>query len=226
MARRQKKAASWAVDFSKVEGRTNVPDGDYHLKVDSIEPVEGTDGDEGYWRWTFAIIDDDDRYDGKKVGCNTSFKPQALWNLRNLLEALGADIPDEETELDPDDYVDMELVGTVEMQTGANGNGKYANVTDYAPWEEKSSKKGKKDDKKKDDKRSSKKDDKKDKKKGKKDEPEKLEASKVRDMDEDELEEVVKDYDLDVELDDLKTLRKKVNAVCDALAEKELLEDD
>lgn len=60
---------------------------------------------------------------------------------------------------------------------------------------------------------------------GKKDKKsKKIAGSDVEDMDEDALQELVDEHDLDdVDLDDHKTLRKKVRAVMDALEEKGLL---
>lgn len=61
------------------------------------------------------------------------------------------------------------------------------------------------------------------KKSGKK--AEKIAASDVEDMDEDDLEKLNEEHELEVELDEHKTLRKKVRAVLDALEEKGLLEE-
>lgn len=71
-------------------------------------------------------------------------------------------------------------------------------------------------------------DDKKDKKSGGKKSGKKsgkkIKGSDVEDMDEDQLQELIDEHDLeDVDLDDHKTLRKKVRAVLDALEEKDLL---
>lgn len=76
-----------------------------------------------------------------------------------------------------------------------------------------------------DDEKDSKKSDKKSSKKGGKKKAEKIASSDVEDMDEDELEKLVEEHELDVELGDHKTLRKKVRAVLDALEEKDLLEE-
>lgn len=56
--------------------------------------------------------------------------------------------------------------------------------------------------------------------------PAKLSSDEVQGMDEDELEGVVEKYELDVDLDDFKTLRKKASAVIDALEDKDMIEDD
>ena len=92
---------------------------------------------------------------------------------------------------------------------------------DLLEAEKKADKKGSKKADKKDDKKSDKKADKKGGKKAKK-----LSRSDVEDMDEDELEELVDKHDLEVDLDKIKKLPKKVAAVIDALEEADLLEDD
>ena len=50
-------------------------------------------------------------------------------------------------------------------------------------------------------------------------------AEQVDDMDEDELGDLIEKHDLDVDLDDYKTLRKKIAAVKEALEENDLLHD-
>ena len=47
----------------------------------------------------------------------------------------------------------------------------------------------------------------------------------IQDMSEEELEALIEEHELDVDLDDHKTLRKKKNAVIDAAEEAEILED-
>ena len=65
----------------------------------------------------------------------------------------------------------------------------------------------------------------KDKKSGKGKKVEKVDGDSVDGMDEDELQELIDEHELNVDLDDHKTLRKKVRAVKDALEEKDLLEE-
>lgn len=65
--------------------------------------------------------------------------------------------------------------------------------------------------------------------KGKKDKKskkaDKLDRAEVEGMDEDELKDLIKEHDLDTDLDDFKTLGKMVKAVIKELDEKDLLED-
>lgn len=53
-----------------------------------------------------------------------------------------------------------------------------------------------------------------------------ISADDVMDKDEDELQELIDEHDLEVDLDDYKTLRKKASAVIDALTDAGLLADD
>ena len=85
--------------------------------------------------------------------------------------------------------------------------------TDDIPSEESSKKVEVNDDEKSDKKKTTEKDD------------DKYTAEEVGDMDKKELQELVDDHDLDINLDTLRTLRKRVAAVIDALEEKDLLED-
>lgn len=68
-------------------------------------------------------------------------------------------------------------------------------------------------------------DEKEDKKSAGKGKSKKVDGDSVDGMDEDELQELIDEHELDVDLDDHKTLRKKVRAVKDALEEKDLLEE-
>lgn len=58
------------------------------------------------------------------------------------------------------------------------------------------------------------------------DELEKLAAADVEDMSEDELEDVVQKYELDVDLDKARTLKRKATMVIDALEAAEMLEEE
>lgn len=53
----------------------------------------------------------------------------------------------------------------------------------------------------------------------------KLSSDQVQEMDEDDLQETIDNYKLDVDLDDYKTLRKKAAAVVDALENEDMLDE-
>lgn len=110
-AKAGKKKNVLSLDLSNVEGRVLVPEGDYPLKVKTVTQEEGNAAD--YLKWEFVIVGG--KYDGKSIKpYNTSLSPQALWNLRGLLEALDFDVPDSAFDLDFDELVDMEMMGSIE----------------------------------------------------------------------------------------------------------------
>ena len=226
MARKSKKGRIVSVDFEGVEGRTVIPEGEYVVKVVEVEEGESNNGN-AKLSWKFEIIDGE--YEGKFLYYTSSLVKEALWRLRSLLEALGAEVPDSEMDIDLDELIDAEVNVSVELDTYEGK--KQSKIVDF--WgegeqeEEEKPKKGKKkkDEEEEEEEKSSKKG-KKGKKKKDEEELEKLTAEEVQGMDEDELGEVVEKYELDVDLDDFKTLKKKANAVIDALEAAEMIEED
>jgi hypothetical protein len=92
-----------SVDFSNVES-SGVPDeGDYVLEVDEVEQKTSDNSGNDYLSITFKITEG--KFKGKKVWHNCSLQPQALFNLRGLLEALGFDVSTGKFEFDPADMV-------------------------------------------------------------------------------------------------------------------------
>lgn len=92
-----------SVDFSNVES-SGIPDeGDYVLEVDEVEQKTSDNSGNDYLAITFKIAEG--KFKGKKVWHNCSLQPQALFNLRGLLEALGFDVSTGKFEFDPADMV-------------------------------------------------------------------------------------------------------------------------
>lgn len=120
------KKKSLSVNFKGVEGRVTIAEGDYTVKVAEVTLEEGQSAE--YLKWKFEI--QGGKFDGKPLFTNTSLSPQALWNLRGLLEAMGVETPDDEMDLDLADYVDRELMVTVEHEMYEGK--KQARVVDYA----------------------------------------------------------------------------------------------
>lgn len=203
MAKKSKRGSALSIPkLSDVEGRTVIPEDDYKLKVVEVEDGEGDKAP--YLKWTFEIAEGE--YEGKKPKAYyTSFAPDALFNLRSVLEALGVEIPDDEFELDKDELIGLEVMGTIEHETYQGR--KQMQIVDFSPVEEeKSSKKG--DKKKGDDKKSA---------KGKKSkEPEKPDEDALGEMDEDELKQVIEDHELDVDPDDFPKVSKLRAAILKA----------
>ncbi len=79
------------VDFSGVEeGRARVKPGDYTLRVKKVELKKGDSGKD-YINLTCVIVGG--KSDGTTLYHTCSLQPQALWNLRNTLVAMGLKVP-------------------------------------------------------------------------------------------------------------------------------------
>lgn len=101
-APRGKKASGVKVDFSDTEASGIVEEGDYLIEVDEVEQKESSTGNP-MLVFTFKITEGD--FKGKKLFHNCSLQPQALFNLRGLLEALGLEVPQGVMEFDPADLI-------------------------------------------------------------------------------------------------------------------------
>lgn len=189
MARRPRKSPSITVDFSGVESRKTAEEGEQLATVTEVTQEEGQAGD----YLAFKLKNED----GAMIFHNASLAEQSLWATKAWLEALGIDIPEEEVDLDLEDMVDREVMVNIEHETYQGK--KQARIVDYWPADDKPKRGGK------------------DKGGKSKKSPKPPTEDEVMNMTEEELEDVVKEQDLEVELDELKTLRKKRQAVADAL---------
>lgn len=241
VARRRKKSGSVTVDLSDVEARVLVREGEHKIKVVEITEEQGEKAP--YLKWVFEVVSKQDK--GAKVYYNTSLAPQALWNLRSLLEALGVEIPDSEFELEFSEYVDLECMveiahekyeGRAQAKPVNFWSDEEAEEEEEAPPKKRSKKAEPEEEEEEEEapKRSS--------RKAKKEEPEEEEEEEeeeppkkavkksskkkagvtqdeINDMSQDELEDVIKEHDLEVDLGKLKTLRKMRQAVIDAAEE-------
>ena len=215
MVRRQRASKSSTVitvDFKGVEGkRTVIPEGDYTFRVEEVTKDMGDKGE--YLSWVFVVEEGDRK--GAKVWYNTSLTPQSLWNLRNLLETLGVEIPDGPLDIDLTELVDLAVGGTVVHEEWQGKD--RARIADFFGVEEEepeataaASTKDKADAKSA--------------KSAKGNSLEKVKEEDVGEMDEDELADVVRKYKLDIDLDEHKTLRRKANIVIDKLEAANYLE--
>lgn len=222
------------LDFSNVETRVKVEEGEYEVAVEECEEKEGQAAP--YLAWKFKI-DEGSESDGGVLYLNTSMSEAALWNLKALFEALGIEV-DGEMEVDPSEYIGERCMVSVELKTFEGK--KRPHIVDF--WavpkkDKKATTKGKakpKDEEEEDEpeekpaRGKSKPAGKADKSKGKPEpeEKENLTQDQITDMDEDELEDIVKEYDLEVDLSKFKTLRKKQTAVVDAAEKADVLESE
>lgn len=115
-----KKKSGVTIDFTGVEsGFDRVPEGDYVLEVTKATIDNSGDSEHDYVAWTYKIVGGSK--EGKTIGDITSFAPKALFRLKNLLEAMGAEIPDGDFEFEPDDWIGQTVGATV---TDEEYNGK------------------------------------------------------------------------------------------------------
>jgi hypothetical protein len=262
----RKKSNVITVNFKGVEARgVLLPEGEYPTEVTDCTQEDGSNAP--YLKWEFTITAG--QFKGRKAWTNTSLAPQALWNLRGLLEAMGVEIPDSEYDIDLSECIgsNVNIVIGHEEYEGRD----RARVNDYAAYNEgEESEEDDEDEKPKSKKAPAKKakveeveedeEEEDEAPRGKKapmtraekrraakaaeadeDEDEEEEeaprskkapakkskkgvtADDVSDMDEDALGELIEEHELDVDLDSMRTLSKKRNAVIDALEENELL---
>lgn len=103
MVRKSRKAVGISVDFSETETNLTIEEGPYLLEVEDVEVKTSENSGADYLAFTFKVVDG--KFKGKKVWHNCSLQPQALFNLRGLLEALGYEVPQGPMELDPADLI-------------------------------------------------------------------------------------------------------------------------
>ena len=110
MARRgKKKSTTVSVDFTGVEASGSVAEGRQKAEVAEVELKESESGNQ-YLNWRFKCK-------GGSVWHTTSLLPQSLWNLRNLLEAMGQEVAEEEVDLDLSEYTGESLGVEIEHET-------------------------------------------------------------------------------------------------------------
>ena len=103
------------IDFSDTETQAQLPEGDYLMEVDEVEVKTSEKSGEDYLSFTFKVAEGS--YSGKKVYHNCSLQPQALFNLRGVLEALGFDVPQGAMDLDPTDLIGEQCGASIQLET-------------------------------------------------------------------------------------------------------------
>jgi hypothetical protein len=175
--------------FAGVEdGGVRIEPGEYLMQCTDVEERDSITS--GTPMFVFTFIGREGEAKGKRFQLYCSFADAALWRLKSTFRAFGLKTPADPSKLDPDDVIDVEVVGIVEDHT-YNGS-TFSRVVAVLENHKKLPKLG---------------------------------ESEIRDMDPNELKAVVRKYDLDVDLSEYKTDRRKIDAVLDALDEAGLLED-
>ena len=213
------------VNFAGVETRTLVPEGEYHAKVKEIKVEDGSAAQ--YLAWKFGLVDDDRKINGQSVYYNTSLAPQALWNLRNLLETLGVETPDGAMNLDLEAYVDLELMVRIEHEVYEGKN--RAKVTDFTKIEETASSEddAEKPEEAEEEEAEEAEEEEAEEADETEEEDDKISTEDVTAMSEDELKDLIKKHKLKVDIKGLeKKPKKRASLVCEALKKADLLADE
>lgn len=99
------------VDLSKVEsGFTTIEEGIYTLSVDETSMETTRDGNP-YIKFVFKV--EGPSFKGQTIWHNCSLQPQALFNLKAVLESLGFEIPNKAFELDIEELIGLECQAEV-----------------------------------------------------------------------------------------------------------------
>ena len=105
-----------------------IPEGEYIVTVDEVSVEESQQGNQ-YLKWVFKVIDGPQK--NSKIYHNTSLLPQSLFNLKNLLIALGVPVPDKAFQLNLDECEGCNCGVTITHET-YDGK-KRSRVTDIFP---------------------------------------------------------------------------------------------
>lgn len=207
MARsRKNKGAGIKVDFTGVEASGKVAEGRQLLTVDGTPEVKTSENSgNDYINWKFKAA-------GGSIYHTTSLQPQALWNLRNVLESLGLEVPEGPLDLDLADMDGLTCGGEVEHE--AYQGKKRPRLIDIFPAEELDEEEAEEEKPK-------------GKAKGKKEEPEEEEAelptyAEVQEADKDDLLEMAEEHEVKLTVKQKKNVQAIRDAICEAL---ELEED-
>lgn len=103
-----------SLDFTGVETTSKVPDGDYLVKVNKVEMKQKEGEDTYYLQFQLGITEG--KHAGKNLRHTNSLKTNALFALRNTLEALNYPIPSGAFDLDLEAIVGLEMAVSVENE--------------------------------------------------------------------------------------------------------------
>lgn len=126
-AKKSKKTSSVKVNFKNVESRRTPPEGDYILQV--LEAEAGTSSSSGGDQIVFTLEIAKGEFKGQKVWFYCPLAENSLWKLHAFLTALGIDVPEDETEIDLEELVGLEVVGVLTHETYQGK--KRAKMTDF-----------------------------------------------------------------------------------------------
>lgn len=115
MAKKVRNKKGLTIDLSGVEtGQKTLPEGIYTVKVEAATAETSSSGNP-YIKFVFQVIEG--KHKGAKVFHNCSLQPQALFNLKALLLAIGYEIPQGAFDLDLEEVLDLECEVEVAHET-------------------------------------------------------------------------------------------------------------
>jgi len=200
-------------DFSGGGGSFHIPEGEYAMECVSIENGESKSSGEPMYTWQFKGTEG--KAKGKTFYLHT--RHDDVQRLGHTALAVGLEVEDKMDEITQDQVEGVEVIGVVEDDE-YNGQ-KRSKLTKVMSTEEAEpepetrrgrSRRGKDNGAEERGSRSSRR-------------AKKVSEDDVKEMDESELEDLVGKHELEVDLDKLKTMSRKRNAVIEALGEAELL---
>jgi hypothetical protein len=114
------------VDFTGVEKEIGkkagkrIPEGDYVLKIGKVERKKNKAGDAYYFSWRLQVVTDargKTKHAGTPFYYTTSLKPEALFNLRNMIFACTngkKNVAGKAVNFDPSEYFGTKIGATIE----------------------------------------------------------------------------------------------------------------
>lgn len=88
-------------EIRKGGGRVRIPEGDYLAKIVEAELRTSERSGSRYFTWKMQVASGE--FKGKTLYMTTSLKPEALWNLRNLIHAaVGKNVAGKQLDFEPE----------------------------------------------------------------------------------------------------------------------------
>lgn len=114
MAKNRKKKAI-TVDFTGVQSSGAMLPEMEGVVLKIVEVTFKDNDDEGAFLWKCEVVDaPKEKFIGKTTTFFTNLQSQSLWVLRNLLDALGIDVPDGPMDIEVEELIDMEFKADIE----------------------------------------------------------------------------------------------------------------
>jgi len=116
------------LDFSKAQSFDAIPIGVYDATVFGIELKKANTDGSDYYAWQFAI--QNEGFKNRRVWTNTSVKLNALWKLKEMLEALDGVPIKGEFDFEPQKYFGRPCKIKLGLDEYPKGSGKFQNTVD------------------------------------------------------------------------------------------------